>query len=199
METTQTNLLSAVRDAGNSVAWSRFYRVYATMVGYFVRRLGLPDAEADDVTQEVMIVAHRSLREDTYDPARGRFRAWLYGIARNQARAAMLARHRRTRAQWVGPQGAASLLDQLEDRGNEEAAQQFWQQEWRYALLAEALPHVQANVGENAFKAFTGYAIARRPVAEVADELGISPSSVYVYKGRVLAAIRDWIKQAEEL
>ena len=199
METTQIDLLAAVRDAGDTRAWSRFYQLYATMVNHFARRLGLPEADANDVTQEVMVVAHRSLQDDVYDPAKGRFRAWLYGIAKNRARAALRARHRRTRAQGSGRQSGPSLLDQLEDRHGEEAAQSVWQQEWRYALLAEALPHVQAHVGENAFRAFTGYAIECRPVQDVAGELGISPSSVYVYKGRVLAAIREWVRQFGDL
>jgi len=198
LETTQVSLLSAVRDAENTRAWSRFYCLYATMVGHFVRRLGLPNADADDVTQEVMVLVHKSLQDGVYDPAKGRFRKWLYGIARNRALAALRARRRRTRAQWVPREGGANLLDQLEDPGRDEAARQVWQQEWRYALLEEALQHVQAGVGQNAFKAFTLYAIQRRPVQHVADQLGISPSSVYVYKGRVLAAVREWVGRFQD-
>lgn len=197
VETTQANLLWAVREGADSQACSRFYHLYAVMVRNFARRIGLPDADADDVTQEVLIIAHKALQEGTYDPARGRFRQWLYGVARRQALVRLRDRRRRTRAQWVSDRGGFDLLDQLEGRVSDAEAIALWQQEWRYALLDEAMQHVQGQVGDKAFQAFTMYAIERRPVEEVAATVGIATSSVYVYKARVLAAIRQWVGQFE--
>lgn len=197
LQTTQTDLLSAVRDSQNREAWGHFYRVYAPMLRSFARRLGLADADADDVTQEVLMVAHRSLCDGAYDPAKGRFRMWLYGIARRQALATLRARGRRTRLQAVTPDGDIDLLARIEDPRSEETLQQIWQQEWRYALLDEAMRHVRGEVGDKAFQAFTQYAIDRRGVQDVANDLGIAPASVYVYKGRVLAAIQAWVQQFE--
>lgn len=191
METTQTHLLWAVRDTHNREAWVSFYRIYGTMVSHFVRRLGLSEAEADDATQEVLLAAHKSLQEGLYDPAKGRFRNWLYGIARKRALVALRARARRTRVQSTAQEEGADLLDALEDKHADESAREVWQREWRYAILEEAMRHVQAAVGDKEFQAFVLHAIENRPVNEVAEMLDISPSSVYVYKGRVLAAIRD--------
>ena len=197
MQTTQTNLLQAVRDSQNREAWGSFYRIYAPMLRNFTRRLGLSDSDSDDVTQEVLLIAQRSLREQRYDPAKGRFRTWLYGIARRQALAAMRARHRRTRVQSVATEGGIDLLTQLEDPHGEETAQEIWRQEWRYALLNEALRQVQHEVGEKTFEAFRLFAIQQRPAEEAARQLGIAPASVYVYKSRVLDAIRNWVEQFE--
>lgn len=196
METTLTNLLWAVRDGQDASAWGDFHRIYATMIRQFARRMGLPDADADDVTQEVLLVAHRSLTEGVYDPARGRFRKWLYGVARRQSLARLRERRRRTRVQWASDSGG-DLLDTLEGPDLKERAEQLWRQEWRYALLDEALRHMESEVGEKPYRAFVGYAVERREVDEVAAELGIAPSSVYVYKRRVLLAIGDWVKQFE--
>lgn len=195
METTQTNLLSAVRDAQDSKAWGSFYRIYSTMVSHFARRMGLPEADADDVSQEVLMIVHDSLLHGRYNARRGRFRSWLYGVARRQSLARLRDRRRRTRAQWVADTGV-DLLDQLEDRSDDPSLI-LWQQEWRYAVLAEALRHVQGQIGETVFMAFQHYAIERQPVEQVARRLGIATSSVYVYKGRVLSAVRDWIDQFE--
>lgn len=197
METTQTHLLWAVRDTHNREAWVSFYRIYGTMVSHFVRRLGLSEAEADDATQEVLLAAHKSLQEGLYDPAKGRFRNWLYGIARKRALVALRARARRTRVQSTAQEEGADLLDALEDKHADESAREVWQREWRYAILEEAMRHVQAAVGDKEFQAFVLHAIENRPVNEVAEMLDISPSSVYVYKGRVLAAIRDWAARFE--
>lgn len=198
MHTTQTSLLWAVRDPKNDSAWISFYRLYAGLIRHFVRRIGLPDAEADDVTQEALVLAHKSLCDGVYDPARGRFRAWLFGIARRRALAAIRARQRRTRAQWTSDDGGVDLLDRLEERQTEDAHRRVWDQEWRYALLEEALRHVRASVGEKAIKVFQLHAIARWPADKVAAELGIATPSVYVYKHRVLHALREWLTRFED-
>lgn len=199
MHTTQTNLLSAVRDSHNREAWGNFYRIYAPMLRHFARRVGLSDADAEDVTQESLMAAHHSLQESIYDPSKGRFRAWLYGIARRQCLVALRNRRRRTRAQHIPlDEEGVDLLTQLEDPHSDETMQEIWRQEWRYALLDEALRNIRSEVGEKPFAVFTQYAIERRPVQEVAAQLGITTSSVYVYKGRVLEAIRRWVDQFEE-
>jgi len=198
LHTTQTNLLSAVRDSRNQEAWGHFYRIYAPMLRHFARRMGLSGADTEDVTQEVLMAAHRSLQENVYDPSKGQFRAWLYGIARRQSLAALRARRRRTRMQHLPDDDGVDLLTQLQDQHSEEAVQEIWRQEWRYALLDEALRHIRSEVGEKPFAAFTRYAIERLPAPDVADQLGIARSSVYVYKGRVLDAVRRWVEQFEE-
>jgi len=168
------------------------------MLNNFVRRLGLPDAESDDVTQEVLLVAQRALQDGGYDPGKGRFRRWLYGVAKKRTLTAMRNRARRTRTQAVASDGGVDFLSQIEDKSNDESMKEIWQQEWRYALLDEALRHVQEDISEKVFQAFTLYAVEQWPVNKVAQQLDIAPASVYVYKTRVLAAIREWIKCFED-
>ena len=198
MQTTQTNLLSAVRDSQNREAWGQFYRVYAPMLRNFGRRLGVNENDLDDLGQEVLMIAHRSLREQVYDPAKGKFRMWLFGIARRQALTVLRARNRRTRVQQVRTGDSVDLLAQIEDPRTEETIQEIWRQEWRYALLDEALRQVRPEVGEHEYQAFVLYAVERQPVQKVAEQLNVAPASVYVYKGRVLAAVQKWIERFEE-
>lgn len=198
MHTTQTHLLSAVRDSQNREAWGHFYRIYAPMLRNFGRRLGVSETDLDDLTQEVLMIAHRSLRDDVYDPAKGRFRMWLFGISRRQALAVLRARGRRTRMQQPTSKDGVDLLAQIEDPRNEETMQQIWEQEWRYALLDEALRQIRTEVSDKEYQAFVLHAVDRQPVDKVAERLGLTPSSIYVYKGRVLAAIQKWVEQFEE-
>lgn len=61
-----------------------------------VRRMGVPDAEVEDVAQEVFLVLHRRMAE--YDGVHS-MRSWLFGIARRVvADYRRLARVRRERA-----------------------------------------------------------------------------------------------------
>jgi RNA polymerase sigma-70 factor (ECF subfamily) len=64
------------------------YRRHASFVWRAVRRMGIPEESADDVVQEVFIVARRRL--PTYE-GRGAASSWLYGIARGVT--ANLRRH----------------------------------------------------------------------------------------------------------
>jgi len=194
---TQTRLLEQVRDGRNQQAWADFHRIYAPMIRAFCRRMGLTEADTDDATQDILMAAHDALRDHKYDPKKGRFRAWLYGVARNKALVAHRARRRPSRAQAIDTGDGIDLLSGLEDH-HEEAEHHIWEQEWRYALLAEAMRQVRHTLSEKVFAAFLHYAVECRPVDEVATELGLTTSSVYVYKQRALEVIRRWIEAYEE-
>ena len=84
---------------------SELFREHAEFVWRVVRRLGVPDADAEDVTQEVFLVVAKRL--DAYEE-RGTFRAWLVAIARQIAQHAQRARFRHERkAQSMPPREAA--------------------------------------------------------------------------------------------
>ena len=49
-------------------------------LGFFLRYLGLPEADVDDMAQEVYIKAYRAF--ERYDESRS-FKSWLFSIAKN--------------------------------------------------------------------------------------------------------------------
>ena len=197
LQRTQTRLLEQVRDGQNREAWADFHRIYGPMIRSFCRRMGLTEADTDDATQEILMTAHDALRDGKYDPRKGRFRAWLYGVARNKSLVAHRNRRRPSRAQAIEIDDGIDLLSGLEDH-HQEAERRIWEQEWRYALLAEAMRQVRHTLSEKVFAAFLQYGIECRPVAEVAAELNLTTSSVYVYKQRALEALRSWIEAYEQ-
>ncbi|MFQ5490865.1 MAG: RNA polymerase sigma factor [Phycisphaerae bacterium] len=191
---TRTRLLAAVRDGGNAEAWTDFHRLYAPLIEAFLRRMGLAGADVDDAKQEILMIAHAALRDGTYDRSRGRFRGWLCGVARNKALEAHRNRRRPSRAQSPGGPDGVDCLSGLPDK-SQEAERLIWEQEWRLAVAGEAMRQVRATLNRKVWAAFVSYAVERRPVEEVAAELGIATSSVYVYKQRALQAIRRWIAE----
>src|SRR5947199_1694558 len=95
---TRASLLVRLRDPKDRAAWQQFVELYGSLVYGFVRRHGLQDADAADLTQEVFLALARAADHWHYDPQKGSFRAWLYGLTRNK-----LARFReRRRFQPVG-------------------------------------------------------------------------------------------------
>ena len=60
----------------------------------------------------------------------------------------------------------------------------------RQRILEVVLPQVRARVSPTAWACFEGRLVHRRPAAEIAAELGITPNVVYVYASRVLQEVR---------
>lgn len=86
-------LFAAVR-GGDLRAFDRLYvRYERRLFGYMVRILG--DRElAEDLFQEVVLTV---LADRGYDPARGRFSAWLFTVARNRCLEQLRKTHGRDR------------------------------------------------------------------------------------------------------
>jgi len=59
--TTHPSLLLRLRDARDDQAWSQFVDIYAPLVYGYARKHGLQDADAADVTQEVLRSVARSI------------------------------------------------------------------------------------------------------------------------------------------
>src|SRR5581483_2496336 len=93
--TTQASLLVRLGDAADAPAWGQFVDLYAPPVYTFARRHGLQDADAADLTQDVLRAVHRAFRRGDYDPARGPFRRWLFTVVKNKLRDFFTARTRR--------------------------------------------------------------------------------------------------------
>jgi len=71
-----------VEPAATPTTAADVFREHGGFVFRLLRRLGVPDADLDDLTQEVFIIVHRSL--DRYEE-RNQMRSWLYRICVREA------------------------------------------------------------------------------------------------------------------
>src|SRR5205807_1625207 len=91
---TRLSLVVRLRDARDEGAWAQFVELYAPLVFGFARKHGLQDADAADLTQDVLQAVSGGVRRLDYDPQRGSFRGWLFTVARNKLRNFVAAQHR---------------------------------------------------------------------------------------------------------
>jgi RNA polymerase sigma factor (sigma-70 family) len=189
--TTRLSLLARLRDVGDAEAWSDFVRLYAPLVYGLARRYGLQDADAADLTQEVLRGLVGAVPQFDYDPARGTFRGWLFTAARNQLRKFLQARRRQP--QGMGEPGAEQLL--REQPAPEEVA--VWEQEYRERLFELAVAGVRGCFRPATWEAFWRTAVGGEDSRQVGEALGLSVGAVYIARTRVLARLREEIRHLE--
>src|SRR2546427_75274 len=122
--TTSASLLLRVRDARDGQAWTQFEELYAPLIHGFGRKRGLQDADAADLTQDVLRLVARAVQQRQYDPQIGSFRSWLFTVVRNQV--GKFLRKRRRQEQGSGDTAMQDLLEEQPARAEEEAS---WDEE----------------------------------------------------------------------
>jgi RNA polymerase sigma-70 factor (ECF subfamily) len=187
--TTRPSLLVRLRDARDSESWREFVELYGPIVYRFGRRHRLQDADAADLTQEVLRGVSAGMGRFDYDPRRGSFRGWLFTLVHRKLYD-LLARRRR-QEQASGDSAAQELLDELPAPDSEEV----WKEEHERQLFAWAAEQVHDQFTETTWRAFWATAVEGRDAAAVAEELNLSVGSVYVAKSRVQARLREQIRE----
>jgi len=190
---TRPSLLLRIRNARDSQAWTEFAEIYGPLIYSYGRRRRLQDADAADLTQEVLKVVSRSVARFEYSAQRGGFRRWLWTIARNEMKD-LVGRLKR------GPRGtgdteARRMLSELASPSEDF---DVWEADYQQTLLHWAAERVQMDVQATTWRAFWSVAVDGRRPEEVAASLGISVGAVYIAKSRVVKRLRELIESLED-
>jgi RNA polymerase sigma-70 factor (ECF subfamily) len=174
MDTTPVSLLVRVSENRDAEAWPRFVALFTPLLDDWARALGLQDADAADLVQEVFATLVKALPKFTYDPSRS-FRAWLRTVLTNAWR------DRRRPACVPLPDGLAGPDPW---KGLEEA-------DYRRYLVGRAVQILRSDFAPATWQAFWETAVAGRPAAVVAEQLGLTANAVYLARARVLHRLRQ--------
>jgi RNA polymerase sigma-70 factor (ECF subfamily) len=183
---TRASLLVRIRDAGDKDAWQQFVALYGPLIYRFGRKRGLQDADAGDLTQTVLQALSGAIRTFEYDPARGAFRAWLFGVVRNQL--GKMQRRVPPAAHGTGDSAALQLLNEQPARA--ETDEELWEQEYKRQRFRWACDRVRGEFEERSWQAFWMTAVDGKKAAEVAEQLSMTIGSVYTARSRVLSRVR---------
>ncbi len=194
---TQPSLLIRLGDKQDTVAWAQFVEVYAPLVYGFARKHGMQDADAADLTQEVMRAVAGAISRLEYDPRRGTFRSWLFTVVRNKFRNYL---SNKTRKQMTsGGSSVQELLEAQPDRVD--ALEEQWDHEYDQRVFSWAVDRVKGSFTEKTWQAFWQVSVEGKNARDVAANVGISVGAVYIAKSRVLARLKEQIQllQGEDL
>jgi RNA polymerase sigma factor (sigma-70 family) len=192
-EHTNVALLGRVRqDPVDEGAWGAFVAYYGPKIQGWCRQRGLQAADAEDVTQDVLLRLSRSLRKFVYDPSRS-FRGWLRLVTQHALSDFFAHRKQRPDAGSSDDLGLAAL-DNVQAHDD---LLEFLNGEFTRVLVEQACERVRARVEPQTWEAFRLTACENRPGDEVAADLGMNVAAVHKARSRVLAFIREEVKRLD--
>ena len=190
---TRPSLLVRVQNTQDQWAWSEFVELYSPLVYGFARKQGLQDADAVDLTQEVLRVVSRSIGRFDYDPKQGSFRGWLFTIVRNELNDWFA----KQRSVVVGTGGSSEICRLQEIPSTHDELSALWEREHQQRLFAWAADRVRSEVNESTWQAFWKSTVENQSGKQIATELKMSVAAVYLAKSRVMARLKDLVSFCE--
>ncbi len=190
---TRHSLILRLADAGNGEAWNEFVEVYERAIFRYAVSRGLQRADAEDVTQRVLEVVLAKSRSWDADLG-GSFGAWLFRVTRNLA--AKTWNERGRDAVNLADESGTAWLDEIPNPSEEEKT--IFQWEYRKAVFHWAAERVRDQFREETWNAFWKSSVELQTAEQVATEMRIAKSAVYVAKCRVLARIKSEVRQFEQ-
>jgi len=191
LPTTRPSLLVRLRQTTDQEAWREFVALYAPVIYGFGRKHGLQDADAADLSQEVLRGVSTAISRLEYDSQRGTFRSWLFTLARRRLADFLARRSRQPRAT-----GASATQECLEAIAAPEERED-WDRELGQGRFAWAVERVRSEFTEGTWQAFWQTAVEGRKPQEVAEALGLSVGAVYIAKSRAQTRLKEELAQLE--
>ncbi|WP_437958776.1 sigma-70 family RNA polymerase sigma factor [Sorangium sp. So ce119] len=168
--------------AGAPPTWETVVREHLRYLRGCVASERIPEADREDVLQEVLHSISRAL--STFDPARGELRAWLKAIVHNHASNYRRRAYRRREQPW--PDGPLEVAD--EAPSSEERQMEHERRQLLSALLLELPPERR--------QAVIAHELDEAGIPRVAEQLSIpattAKSRVRHGRAELKAAARRW-------
>jgi RNA polymerase sigma-70 factor (ECF subfamily) len=182
MTTSKSLLLRA--GGGDEDAWRDLVDLYRPLVRGWLVRFGIRPQEADDLSQDVLMVVVRELPTFRHNGHTGAFRSWLRNMTVNRSRTFCRTAGR----ERAGCPDSLALIDQLEDAANPLAGQ--WDREHDEHVVRSLLDRVGGAFEAHTVQAFRLLVLEQRDVNQAAAQLSMTPAAVYRAKARVLQRLR---------
>jgi RNA polymerase sigma-70 factor (ECF subfamily) len=189
---TSATLLARLRQVPpDQAAWAQFTERYGRKIYAWCRRWNLQGADAEDLTQDVLLKLAEKMQTFVYDPAKS-FRGWLKTVARHAWSDSWSGRKAGVAA---GGSLALELLQTVEARDD---LVRRLEEEFDRELLDEAMARVRLRVMPRTWEAFERTALQGQSGAEAGQALGMKVATVFVARSKVQKMIQEEMQKLED-
>jgi RNA polymerase sigma factor (sigma-70 family) len=185
---TRLSLILRLRHADDAAAWQEFVEIYQPLIFRLARSRGLQEADALDMTQEVMARVAKAVNHWDPDPQRGTFRGWISRITRNLVIEFLRSKNRRPVT------SSDSSIDQfIQSTPGPSPETELFDLEHQRQVFVWAAEKVRGSFRPKSWQAFWLTAVDNRSADDVANELGMTKGSIYIARSRVMAKLKEKI------
>ena len=190
--TSQALIYQITSGVADARSWERFVYLYGPQILAWCRKYRLQDADARDVTQDVLLQVSRQIQRLQYDPTR-RFRGWLRAVVHGAWCQWVERNHGRER-------GAAdtAMLMVLEQTPARDELLARMEAEYDRELLELATQRIRRRVEPQTWQAFELLALQRLSGDEGAARLGMPVGSLFAARSKVQRMLREEIARMEQ-
>jgi RNA polymerase sigma factor (sigma-70 family) len=184
---TRITLLERIKKPNNQDAWADFCSYYEQYLYNILRRMNIGISESEDISQLVLIKMWNKLPSFELDKDRGKFRSWLATVVRNQANDHIKKMQREIPAHQA-------VSEELEAIPLTSDLTQIISEEWEDYLFKKAWLNITEEFDQITLKGFEMLSSGIN-VDLIAQELGVSSSTVYGQKKRVHDSLKIEIRR----
>jgi RNA polymerase sigma-70 factor (ECF subfamily) len=178
------------RDPADQEAWREFVEAYGPKIYSWCRHWHLKEADAEEVTQDVLSQLAWKMRRFVYDPSSS-FRAWLKTLT-HHAWSDFLADRRKLRGS-----GDSAVWELLQSQRAPDDLVARLEEEYDRELAEEAMMRVRLRVAPAKWDVFRLTALEGLHGAEVAERLGMKVATVFTVRSKVQRMVQEEIRNLE--
>lgn len=188
MPDTQDSLIAQLRDTENVEAWQSFAQLYRPVVYRLARARGLQHADAEDLSQQVLLSVARAIPLWQRQP-QASFRHWLRRIARNAIINSL------TRAPKDRAGGGSEFLAIVQNiSGNVTEIESQVDIEYQRQVYRHAAQIVRDEVHEDSWRAFVLTVVDGQSTTDVAKQLGKTIGAIHAVRSRVMRKLQNAVR-----
>jgi len=180
---TRETLLIKLRNQNDDESWEEFARYYSKYVYAVLKGMGVNFDDLDDINQSILLKIWKKIPDFNYNPEKGSFRSWLCTVIRNT-----VYNYFRDRVSTYELKNEDSITAEVD---------KIAQREWMTHIASLAWDNIKDDFSESVKQTYVLISQGKKS-EEIAESLGISPGSVYVYKERVQKALRKEVRRLDK-
>jgi len=173
--------------------WQQFVLLYGATLLAWCHRHGIQEADAQDISQEVLLRISRQIQRLAYDSSQS-FRGWLRAVVHGAWCDWVEHQHSQKR-QLFGHSNHLECLDSVAARDDLLARLEAQYDQELYEIAAS---EVRRQVEPSTWQAFQWLAVDQLSAEEVGARLGIKAASALAARYRVTALLRESVARLEK-